>query len=742
MYDDWLRTLVPDDAGVALVAVGGLGREEVAPYSDIDLVLLHDLPARKVREVADSIWYPIWDSGIGLDHAVRTVADTARLAASDVKVALGLLDVRYIGGDRDLADEARAQIAAAWRQNAARRAEQLQQMAIERAEAFGHVAYLLEPNLKQSYGGLRDATILRAMARAQLIDIRPDVRSALGLLLDVRGEVQRQTGKSHDTLRAADRDAIGERLGLGDGPEVLRRVTEAGRVIAHASDTAFRRAATRRNEAGVSLRERLRRPSPRLAARREGLAKDVVAQNGEVVLAREARPGTDRGLVLRVARAAAYADLPISTFTLERLRIESATSIPLWSDEMRADFDALLAAGRPMLRVWEALDQHGLLVRLLPEWAAVRSRVQHNAVHTYTVDRHLLETVLAADALDVAVGRPDLLRVAALLHDIGKGRGGDHSVVGADIASEIAMRMGYAAGDVETIDALVRQHLLLANTATRRDLSDPLTIEAVRSRIGGSAATLELLHALTIADAQATGPAAWSQWKADLVAELVRRVAGALSGEPVVEAAIADEFVDDVVSACGDDPFAVAIGRAPGAYQRVVVALRESPLGLAQVTGVLSLASLDVRRARIAAHRGAQVLDFIVEPRFGAMPPVSELSASLHRAADGSLDVGERLARKAAAYDEPVTDALHLSWYDEAATDASVLEVRAGDRLALLHLLTNALGRTGVEVVSAVVETYGRTVIDSFYLRGSDGGPLDKRTKLKVERTLHAVLAA
>ncbi|GAB3305856.1 [protein-PII] uridylyltransferase [Epidermidibacterium keratini] len=739
MYDDWLRTLVPPDAPVALVAVGGLGREEVAPYSDIDLVLLHDLPARKVREVADSIWYPIWDSGIGLDHAVRTVADTARLAASDVKVALGLLDVRYIAGDRALADDARAQIAAAWRQNAARRAEQLQQMAIERAEAFGHVAYLLEPNLKQSYGGLRDATILRAMARAQLIDIRPDVRSALSLLLDVRGEVQRQTGKSHDVLRASYRDAVGERLGLDDGPELLRRVTGAGRVIAHASDTAFRRAATQRSEAGVSLRERLRRPSPRLAVRREGLAKDVVAQNGEVVLAREARPGADRGLVLRVARAAAYADLPISTFTLERLRIESATQIPLWSDEMRADFDALLAAGRPMLRVWESLDQHGLLERLLPEWAAVRSRVQHNAVHTYTVDRHLLETVLQLDALDVAVSRPDILRVAALLHDIGKGRGGDHSVVGADIASEVAMRMGFAAGDVETIDTLVRQHLLLANTATRRDLGDPLTIEAVRDRIDGSVATLELLHALTVADAQATGPAAWSRWKADLVAELVRRVARALSGEPVAEAAIADEFVDDVVSGL-DDSFAVAIGRAPGAYQRVVVALRDERLGLAQVAGVLSIASLDVRRARIAVHRDSRVLDFMVEPRFGAMPPVDELSASLYRVADGSLDVTERLARKAAAYDEPVTDALHLSWYDGAATDASVLEVRAGDRLALLHALTDGLARAGVEVVSAVVETYGRTVIDSFYLRGSGGGPLDKRTKLAVERTLHAVL--
>lgn len=735
-YDQWLAGLVPQDQPIALVAVGGLGREEPAPYSDLDLVLLHDLPAKKVRAVADSIWYPVWDSGVGLDHSVRTVEETAGLAASDVKVSLGLLDVRFIAGDEQLAGEARARIAAAWRVNAATRAEQLQQMALERVEGFGQVAYLLQPNLKQSYGGLRDAMILRALARAQLIDLRPELRAAIGTLLDVRGEVHRHAGKPNDVLLAQDRASIAGSLGLAGGTELLRQVNGAGRIVAHALDTAFRRAASRRAEsASGGLRARLRRPT-RLGPVREGLAKDVVTHAGEVVLARDARPTSDSGLLLRVARAAAYADLPISTFTLDRLRIESPVDVALWTDEMRHDFVALLAAGPPLLRVWESLDQHGLLVRLLPEWDHVRSLAQHNAVHTFTVDRHLLQTALEVDGTNIAVSRPDLLRIGALLHDIGKGRPGDHSEAGAGIARDIAARMGFPAADCEVIDKMVRYHLLLPSTAQRRDLTDPRTVAAVLDRVGPSPLLVDLLHALSLADSKATGPAAYSQWKSDLIAELVHRVKAAQAGEPIDELDMVDELAADLLAGDPAEPVSAAVGRAPGAYQRLVVVLRDASIPTSQVAGVASLSSLNIRRARLSEVDGARLMDVIVEPRFGSMPRMQELAETFRRVADGSLDLRERLARKAAAYDKPVSGGLHLRWVEGAATNASVIEVQAADRTALLYRLMGAFEAAGAQVRSAVIESYGPDVVDTFYLQTSEGKTLGRECRHAVELEL------
>lgn len=724
LYDEWLSGLVPPDLPVALVAVGGLGREEPAPHSDLDLVLLHDLPRAKIAKVADAIWYPVWDSGVGLDHSVRTVKETATLAASDIKVSLGMLDLRFIAGAEHLAAQARAQVSAAWRVNAATRAAELQDMIRERSDLFGQVAYLLQPDLKQSYGGLRDATILRALARAQLIDVRPGLYDAVSLLLDVRGEVHRHSGKRSDLLLAQDRAAIAASLGI-DGPtDLLRQVNGAGRAIAYALDTAFRRAARRRAEEPASLRDRLRQ-SGRVGALRRGLAKDVVEQNGEVVLARGASPRQDVGLLLRVARAAAYADLPISSFTLDRLRIEGVADPGLWNEEMRRDLDALLAAGPPMLRVWDSLDQHGLIERLLPEWDRVRSLPQHNAVHVFTVDRHLLQTVLETDSTGVTVTRPDLVRIGALLHDLGKGYPGDHSVVGAGLAAVIMSRMGFSVRDCDLVERIVRHHLLLSTTAQRRDLSDPRTVELVIDQLGPSPLVVDLLHGLTLADAKATGPGAHSQWKTSLVNELVTRVKAAQIGETVEDIDVVDELAGHVLGAAPDEPFAMVIGRAPGAYQRLLLAIRDERIRMSLVAGVLTLASLNIQRARIGEVEGTALLDLIVEPRFGSMPSAENLTEQLRRAVDGTLNLTDRLAQKAATYDKPISRPITVRWVDEAATDATVVEVLATDRTALLHQLLTAAENAGVRVRAAVIESYGPTVVDTFYLQRNSDEALD-----------------
>ena len=202
-----------------------------------------------------------------------------------------------------------------------------------------------------------------------------------------------------------------------------------------------------------------------------------------------------------------------------------------WADETRTAFVALLALGKPAIDKIESLDQHGLLVRLIPEWAAVRNKPQRNAYHTFTVDRHLLEAAALAAGLTDTVERPDLLLVGTLLHDIGKGFPGDHTTVGIEIVDRIATRMGFSPADVAVLVDLVRNHLLLPDTATRRDLDDPTTIARV-AQAAGNRLTLHLLAALTEADSKATGPSAWGAWKAGLVAELVSRTDRVLQGEP------------------------------------------------------------------------------------------------------------------------------------------------------------------------------------------------------------------
>jgi [protein-PII] uridylyltransferase len=254
----------------------------------------------------------------------------------------------------------------------------------------------------------------------------------------------------------------------------------------------------------------------------------VVRQGDEVVLARDARPAADPGLVLRGAAAAARADLLLSPYTLKVLAVHSPPVPEPWPADLRWSFLRLLASGRSAVPVIEQLDQEGLWARLLPEWDRVRSLPQRHPWHRFTVDRHLVEAAAAAAELTRDVDRPDLLLVGALLHDIGKGWPGDHSVVGEPIGAEMATRMGFAPADVAVLAAMVRHHLLLPDTATRRDIDDPATVARVSETLGGDPALLQLLHALAQADGAATSASAWSPWKAHLVAALVARVQGSL----------------------------------------------------------------------------------------------------------------------------------------------------------------------------------------------------------------------
>ena len=737
VYDGWLARLVSARDGIALAAVGGLGRREPAPHSDLDLVLLHDGKVDGLGEIADAIWYPIWDGKIGLDHSVRTPDQAVGVAKTDLKALLGLLDIRHIAGDAGLTGRVRSSVLDVWRATAVKRLPEMKAISKERWAIAGDAAFLLEPNIKESRGGLRDAQAVHALAAAQLVDYPVWVREAYPVLLDVRGELHRLTDRRSDVLHHQEQDGVAAALGHVDTEDqqgrdvLLRKVNEAARGIAHALDLAWRRIES--THAGRPARRWLRAAGYTVPDR-VGLAKDVVAQEGEVVLARDADPWSDPGLVLRVARAAAENDLPIAPFALDRLAAESAPLPTPWPAAARDDFLAALGAGQPAIGVLESLDHAGLLVRLIPEWDAVRCRAQHNPVHRFTVDRHLLETAAAAADVDGLLDRRDLLVIGCLLHDIGKGfPSPDHSITGAEHAEVIARRMGFGEPDVAMIRALARHHLLLPNTATRRDLDDPMTITIVREAVEDSAELLDLLHALAVADAAATGPAAWSDWKAALIADLVRRARAAATG---VRQPDVPELDDERRELAERGELAVVVRP-----DEVVIAAPDRTGTLYRSVGVLALHSLDIREASIRTHAGTAVDRFVVEPRFGQMPDAAIVRGDLARALQGELGLADKLAEKERTYSRRPHGAAHrrptILWFDDA-TDATVVEFRGEDEIGLLFRITSALERAGLDVRSARVSSVAGAVVDAFYVTDRDGKAIPPEARPALEAELRA----
>jgi [protein-PII] uridylyltransferase len=726
-YDRWLAALLGDPGpGVALVAVGALGRRDPAPGSDLDLVLVHD-GSHDVTALADQVWYPVWDAGVGLDHSVRTVEQAAGVAREDLKAALGLLDARLVAGDASLSQQLVSALRQAWRAGAARRLPELRELVEERARRSGEVAFLLEPDVKEARGGLRDVHALQALAVAQVADAPSEsVRAAHEVLLDVRGELHRRTGRAGrrtvDRLLMQEQDGVADALGYADADALMAAVSGAGRTIAFASDTTWRRV----TKSGPKRRMLgLRGPAGPV---RRPLAEDVVEQEGEVVLARDADPAHDPVLVLRVAQAAAWAQLPIAPITLERL----AECPPLpqpWPGAALEAFVGLLAAGPGAVPVFEELDQADLLVRLLPEWEPVRSKPQRNSYHRFTVDRHLIETAAHAAALTRRVARPDLLLLGALLHDIGKGLPGDHTEMGMKVVAGLAPRLGLSPWDVDVLVAMVQHHLVLPDVATRRDLSDPATARAVADAVG-SLEVLELLHALTEADSLATGPAAWSTWKGQLVAELVALAGALLEGRPPPPPALLTPAQEELVAA---GEFAL---EADG--DTVIVVAPDRPGLLSLSAGVLALHRLDVRAASGFPRGRTAVTLFRVAPRFGSLPDWTLVRDDLRHAIDGTLPLQERLAAREAAYSRPERQVAPstVRLVDDASETSTVVEVRAPDELGVLHRITAVLESYGLDVRSAHVSTLGADVVDAFYV-----SPLtDEEERAAVVADLLAVL--
>jgi [protein-PII] uridylyltransferase len=746
--DRWLASLLGDEAGVALVAVGGYGRRELLPGSDLDVLLLY-AGRPDISALADRIWYPIWDSGTRLDHAVRTPREGREVARGDLRAALGLLHARHVAGDPGLTTELRLGVLADWRAAGGVRLAELQALHTERTQRSGELAFLLEPDLKEARGGLRDANAIHAVAAAWVAPgPGPRVRAAHDFILDTRHALHEVTGRRADRLVLQEQDEVARVLELADADALLGRLAGAGRTVAYALDQSFRQAQRSRGARPGPGRARpglLRaalpgggrhgagqpgggpgRPgSPPVSAHRRPLAEGLVEQDGEVVLARSADPATDPVLPLRAAAAAAQAGLALAPRALARLAGCPSLPVP-WPDEARDALAALLGAGRAAIGVWEALDQEELVSRLLPDWERVRNRPQRNPLHTFTVDRHLVETAAHAAALTRTVARPDLLLIAALLHDIGKGWPGDHRLTGEVVARDTAARIGLGAVEGDLVARAVRHHLLLPQTATRRDLDDPVTVAQVAQAVG-SRPLLELLHALAIADGQATGPAAWNDWKAGLVSELVRRVGAALGGEP--PPAPLPLRAEQIALAAGREPAVIAAG------SEVTVVAPDRPGLLWQAAGVLASHRLAVRSANATSCGDMAVIAFTVAHQYGEPPDALLVTGDLRRALGGQLDVAQRLRQREQAAARPVAGVAPptVTLVDDASHTATVVEVRAHDAPGLLWRIGRALGECGLDLRAARVETLGAEAVDVFYVVDAEGEPVkDTGTRGKI----------
>ena len=602
-------------AGVArddlvVLALGSYARQELCPASDVDVLLLHR--SGSISKVADALWYPLWDAGFVLGHGTRTSSEAFHLAENDLETLTSLLDVRIVAGSATVDADA---LVHRVRRLARRRKDsliaELAGASTRRRERPGRLAEVLEPDLKEGGGGLRDIHALGwagwamgpggSNALVATGALHTEDLDALALannaLLDTRVGLHRSTGRPSDRLSLQDQDAVASLLGARDADSLVRNLSEHARRVSWITAEAW---------GALDSRTTPRRGLRRLQSRQNELAEGVVQRQGVVALSPKAV--VDGSLVLRTAAIAASINARIERDSLERMR---GTSAPVWGAEERDSLITWLLSGYAAIEVAEALDHVGIMTTIFPEWANVRSMPQRNAYHRFTVDRHLLETVaecadllnsdLNSSGAEVIDGltRPDILIFSALLHDIGKGQPGDHSEVGASIARSFAARIGLDIKGAQLLEWLVLNHLLMADTATRRDLDDPATLEQFVAQVR-DAETVILLHALTVADSRATGPAAWGPTKAALVLDLRERALLAIQAGSVTAVDV-DPFTgyEDAISA---GVLAVEWREIEDGGLQCSVIAPDRPGLLGGVAAALALAGLDISSVNAATH--------------------------------------------------------------------------------------------------------------------------------------------
>ncbi len=729
--DDFIRGLCQGFQGIAVIAVGGYGRKELGPHSDLDLLLLHK-PRLAVEHFTESLWYTIWDSRVGLDYSVRTIAQAMRVAEADPRALFGMLDARLVYGDEFLFATLVSKIQERFTSRLDRYRVIMRQNSESRKRDSGELAFLLEPDVKESHGGLRDVVLLR-----QLLSLDPNgeqatarLNEAAQLLLRVRNLLQVRTDRASNRLNLQDQDNIAQSLGIGDSDELMKQISEAGRFISRSLEEQFRVAESRKTSHKA------------IGDAWGAIPKGVFSHGNEICIDPMALADYDAKVILRIAATSLALGLGICVDALEMCSERLEPIAQTWDQPTLTSLVAILSAGAPGIAVMERLDHYGLLDKVIPEWGHVRYRPQRNAYHTYTVDRHLIEAAVGAGKLRRRVKRPDLLIIAALLHDIGKGMDGDHSLVGAKVARSIAERMGLVGSDVDIIERLVVHHLLLADTATRRDISDPKTIEDVAEALV-DITTLDLLEVLTEADSRATGPAAWSSWKEELISKLCQSTRGYLKDGSLIlpgsevssaEAELIENFNDSLIV------------RHDGDY--LYIADRDH-LGLfSTVAGTLALHNLNIVSADVYSSGDIAVEKIKAVSPFNRETNWTRFEVDLRKAIDDRSYLERRIAektssnsRKRRSVAESAKIPPRVTIYDDASDRATVVEVCGPDEVGTLYRLTAVIASMDLNIAHAKALTIGDDVVDTFYIVDKSGSSIeDSQTKALLRSSLLAVV--
>jgi [protein-PII] uridylyltransferase len=789
---------------MALIALGGYGRAELFPFSDIDVMLLYEPEVEaRVPAVAESVFYPLWDAGLEVGHGVRTVEACLADAQKDFFFQVALLDARFIYGDEPLFSRLKYEFIKRFLKGRKKTfVEDMIAHRKKRHKRFGANAYLLEPNIKESRGGLRDIHAIlwtskvlfglediKSIEEAGLItkEERIALEDSWDYLLRIRNRLHYINSRKNDRLFFEHQEEISGFLGYQDSNNMLgveyfmREVYSNLQTVAITSDLFFENVEEVSKLSACSKENKILEPGIEVINCRIKLTEPSLFEEHPYLL-------------MRLFAHAARTGLPIHYGTR---RLVSA-NLDLIDEELRSSkhmaeafLQVLQDANRP-LEILEAMLDTGLLTAYIPEFFEIKSLAQHDVYHIHTVDRHLLQTVAELHSLKeeepqifMALKSPHILYLAALLHDIGKGRGGHHADRGAEIVRDIAKRMGLSSEECACLSFLVQKHLYLVHIAMRRDLDDETLILKCAGKIQ-DLERLNMLYLLSIADSKATGPNVWNDWKAALVHDLYLKITLFLEGSEINDyyrIQALDWMKHQIASRLGEKgkeslaimPDDYILGFTPEAIERhiqlkaqlsdqpslvlvedrrtywsLLVMAKDRTGLLARIFGILALHNLNVLTAQIFTLGDGTAID-VLDVKSLVNKGYNEqdweaLKKNLNLALDDRLGLAHRLAGKyrpirSDDWQKYLKRQAQVVLDNETSDLYTIVEVYAEDRIGLLYDITHTLADFGLNISSAKISTKVDQVVDVFYVQDKNGQKISTHDLQEEIRNalLHAV---
>ncbi|MEM9085595.1 MAG: [protein-PII] uridylyltransferase [Pseudomonadota bacterium] len=807
---------------LALLAVGGYGRSEMAPHSDIDIAFI--TPTRRApwcEQVIESMLYLLWDLGLKVGHSSRTVSDTIKMAKEDLTIRTALLEARMVWGDQSIYEETRTRF---WR-DVVRGTERdfLDQKLAERNERhkrMGDSRYVVEPNVKEGKGGLRDLQALywigkyiyRAETASELVSVglltRSEYRSfrrAESFLLAVRCHMHEIAERAEDRLTFDLQRQVAERMNFADRPGKsaverfmqfyflqAKRVGNLTAVFLDALEEEFRKS---RRES-VFFRKK---------ASESREMSGFLISDGTIRAPRDDWFERDPVRLIELFQIAEAEGVEVHPQTM-RLADQNAKLI---DGKVRKDARAnalfldLLCGQRDPESALRWMNEAGVFGRFVPDFGRVNAQMQFDMYHHYTVDEHTIRAIGLTSQIEQGLLKEDhpratrqihdlssrrALFVAVLLHDIAKGRGGDHSVLGAGVAKRLCPRFGLDESETELVAWLVLEHLLMSRTAQKRDLTDPKTIDDFVAKVQ-TIDRLRFLAILTAVDIRAVGPGVWNSWKGQLLGELydaaqerlrlghkrrgrkervearqkaVRDLLGA-QGALVesVGSMLGDAYwiaeSEDIIarnlqqyeeSQAADDRLSIRCDVDEDRGATVVSVIAQDHPGLFyRIAGGIHLAGAHIIDARIhTASNGTAFDNFLVQDRhrqpFGENAQIERLKKGVRDALMANVELVQKLAARPLRHtrSKAFKIAPSVAFDNNASNRFTVIEVSARDRPALLNRLAYALFKANLIVHSAHVTAYGESAADTFYVTDLTGGKIQSEERLNDIR--RALLAA